>query len=330
MRRIVIHGMGAIGGVVAAALQRSGTQTVGIARGAMLDAVRERGLRLRAPGIDEVVPVPVVAHPTEIEWREDDAVLLCMKSQDTAGALEDLRDAGVAEQAVFCAQNGVENERAALRIFPNVHGVTVMMPALYLDPGEVAVFTEPKLGIFDIGRYPSGTDAADAALAERLEAAGIACFPQEDVMASKYGKLLLNLGNVLQAALGRGMDAAELGEAVRAEAEAVFEAAGISWKAVDANDPRRDHLLRHVDELPGVARQGGSTNQSLLRGAARVETDYLNGEIALLGRLHGVPTPVNAALARIGARMAKEARRPGSFTLDTLRAKIASMTEKCA
>jgi hypothetical protein len=39
---------------------------------------------------------------------------------------------------------------------------------------------------------------------------------------------------------------------------------------------------------------------------------------------------VNAALARIGARMAKEARRPGSFTLDTLRAKIASMTEKCA
>jgi 2-dehydropantoate 2-reductase len=320
--RIVVHGMGAIGGVVAAALCRSGTEAVGIARGAMLSAVRRRGLRLRAPGLDETVAVPVVAHPAEIDWRADDAVLLCVKGQDTAGALEDLRNAGVDRQAVFCAQNGVENERAALRIFPNVHGVTVMMPALYLEPGEVAVFTEPKLGIFDIGRYPRGTDNADAALAGRLEAAGIACFPHQDVMASKYGKLLMNLANVLKAALGPDAESGALGEAVRAEALAVLAAAGIAWNPVDGSDPRRDALLRPVDGLPGVERRGGSTTQSLLRGAARVETDYLNGEIALLGRLHGVPVPVNAALARIGARMAREGRQPGCYTPEGLQAEI--------
>ena len=69
---------------------------------------------------------------------------------------------------------------------------------------------------------------------------------------------------------------------------------------------------RHVDDaeheaaradfrlarLPGQERSGGSTWQSLARGAGSIESDYLNGEIVLLGRLHGVPTPVNAVLQR--------------------------------
>ncbi|MGP1356988.1 ketopantoate reductase family protein [Roseicyclus sp.] len=323
--RVIVHGMGAVGGVVAAALHRSGAEVVGIARGAMLDAVREHGLRLRAPGIDETLPVPVVAHPGEVDWREDDAILLAMKSQDTVLALEALRDAGVMEHPVFCAQNGVENERAALRFFPNVHGVTVMMPAHYLDPGEVAVFTEPKLGIFDIGRYPRGTDAHDRAICALLDAAGIAAFPHEEVMASKHGKLLLNLQNVIQAAAGRAAMKGPLSEAVRREALAVYAAAGIAWEAVDAEDPRREHLLRHHDALEGVARRGGSTSQSLLRGAARLETDYLNGEIALLGRLHDVPVPVNAALAQIGARLAREGHAAGSWAPGTLEAEVAAL-----
>jgi 2-dehydropantoate 2-reductase len=143
-------------------------------------------------------------------------------------------------------------------------------------------------------------------------------------MASKHGKLLLNLMNVLKAALGSAADTGELGAAVRAEAEAVFRAAGIAWDDVGKDDPRRADLIRPVDALPGVERVGGSTIQSLLRGAGSVETDYLNGEIALLGRLHGVPTPVNAALTRIAARMAREGTRPGAYTLQALRDAVAA------
>lgn len=321
---MIVYGVGAVGGVTAAALFASGTEVIGIARGAMLDAVRETGLRLRAPGRDEVVPLPVVAHPGEVDWRADDAVILCMKGQDTEAALMALRAAGLREQPIFCAQNGVANERAALRLFPNVHGITVMMPALYLTPGEVAVFTEPKLGIYDIGRYPRGVDADDEGMAAVLDRAGIACFPREDVMASKYGKLLLNLMNVLKAALGSAADVGELGPAVRAEAETVYRAAGIAWDDVGMEDPRRAELARPVDALPGVERVGGSTVQSLLRGAGSVETDLLNGEIALLGRLHGVPTPVNAALTRIGARLARDGVKPGAYSLEELRAAVAA------
>jgi 2-dehydropantoate 2-reductase len=44
-----------------------------------------------------------------------------------------------------------------------------------------------------------------------------------------------------------------------------------------------------------------------------VETDWLNGEIVLLGRLHGVPTPVNALLQRLANEAARAGRAPESL-----------------
>jgi 2-dehydropantoate 2-reductase len=61
-------------------------------------------------------------------------------------------------------------------------------------------------------------------------------------------------------------------------------------------------------------RSGSSTWQSLARHTGEVETDYLNGEIALLGRLHGVATPVNAALCRLAARVAIDGAGPHALT----------------
>ena len=51
-----------------------------------------------------------------------------------------------------------------------------------------------------------------------------------------------------------------------------------------------------------------------------METDHLNGEVALLGRLHGVPTPVNLALQRLAARAVRDRLAPRSLTADDVRA----------
>ena len=53
--------------------------------------------------------------------------------------------------------------------------------------------------------------------------------------------------------------------------------------------------------------------QSVLRQADSVETDYLNGEIVLLGRLHGVATPVNAHIQALTAHAARHQRDAGPF-----------------
>lgn len=309
--RFIVYGVGAVGGTIAAALALSGQQVAGIARGAQLDAIRKAGLLLRTPERITTAHFPCHGQPSELDWREDDVILLTMKSQDTLSALEHLRAADASSQPVLCVQNGVANERMALRFFPNVYGVTVLMPTDYIVPGEINAFCRPRHGILEIGRYPSGSDDRAATIAAALERANIAAFVDDDVMAGKYGKLRLNLHNVIEAAVGPGSQKDRFAVAVREEAEAVFRAAGIAWRDVGASDPRR--ALMQVRAIGNITRMGGSSSQSLIRGAGSMETDYLNGEIVLLGRLHGVPTPANAWLCDLARRMVAEGLKPASI-----------------
>lgn len=320
--RVIVHGVGAIGGTVAAALSLAGHEVVGIARGAQLDAIRANGLRLLTPSGARVARFDCVADPSEITLRPDDAILLCVKTQHTQAALDQLAAAGVRDQPIFCAQNGVENERLAQRIFANVHGITVILPAEYLAPGEVAAFGAPCNGIFDIGRFPSGAGDEDKALAEMLTGAGIQGFAIPDVMESKYGKLLLNLGNIVGAALGDA-PRKDIVARLAAEGEAVLTAAGIGWADTGLDDPRRAQFMTH-QPVEGAVRIGSSTAQSFARGAGSVETDYLNGEIVLLGRQFGVPTPANAWFANLARRMLRDGMPPGAVSRDEVIAALGS------
>jgi 2-dehydropantoate 2-reductase len=134
-------------------------------------------------------------------------------------------------------------------------------------------------------------------------------------MRWKYRKLVNNLGNSVQALCGRGLDTSEARAALDLltdEGEAVLAAAGID-PVTDAEDDvrRADHLqLRPIGDQP---RAGGSTWQSLARGSG-IETDYLNGEIALLGRLHDIPTPASARIQSLMARANAAKSPPGSMS----------------
>lgn len=321
--RIIVYGIGAVGGTIAAAFCQAGVEVLGIARGAMLEALRTGPLILKHPGGTIRARVPVVGAPSEIEFRAGDLICLTMKSQDTGEALAALRAAGVRDQPIFCLQNGIANEPTALRLFPNVHAVTVMLPAAYTVQGTVVCHGTPKLGLFDIGRFPSGSNAADHAMADAMNSAGMAGFVMDDVMASKRGKLLLNLGNALEASLGRGTERGDWPERVRQEAEDVLTTAGLAWDDVGMDMPRRKKLMQ-MGDVAGEERFGGSTSQSLIRGTGRVETDYLNGEIAWIARMHGLEAPANAFLAHLLAEIAESGASAGALSLDELNARFAA------
>jgi 2-dehydropantoate 2-reductase len=214
------------------------------------------------------------------------------------------------------AQNGVANERTLARWFDGVHGMCVMMPTAHLEPGVVQAHSVAATGILDLGRWPDGTDDVDEELAAALRASRFECVARADIMRWKYRKLLTNLGNAVQALCGAGFRRDDAGSEVlarlHAEAEAVLAAAGIDPVSEAEDDERRaDHL--QLREISGETRAGGSTWQSLARGAG-IETDFLNGEIALLGRRHGVPTPANAALQTLMREAAARGAGPGSMT----------------
>ncbi|MGD0676668.1 MAG: 2-dehydropantoate 2-reductase N-terminal domain-containing protein [Polyangiaceae bacterium] len=285
--RHLIFGVGAVGGVLAARL-----------------------LTLQTPDGDEHVRFPVYRTAAEAGLRSDDVILICTKTQDTASALEQLRRAGAERQPIVCLQNGVENERLALRLFPHVYGVCVMTPAVFLEPGIIRCYARPQPAILDVGRYPEGRDPVAESLAALFTRAGFASEADPAIMKQKYGKLLLNLGNAVQAVLGAHPRAGEFREAVRKEGEAVLRVAGIVPGDAGLSSPRRgDRMLAPVK---GETHPGGSSWQSLARGAGTIETDYLNGEIVLLGRIHAVPTPVNECFARLAQELVRTGAPPGS------------------
>jgi 2-dehydropantoate 2-reductase len=306
--RFVVVGAGAVGGVVGGRLAQHGHDVVLVARGAHRAAMEAEGLLLRDPDGEVRVHPPVVGGLAEAEPGPDDVVLVAVKGQDTATALGDLP----AGTAVACLQNGVDNERRLLRRTPRVYAVPVMLPATHLEPGVVDASSAPTTGILDVGCYPTGVDDTARAIAATFESSSFSSIARPDVMRFKWSKLLLNLGNALEAACGTDGYASPLYEAARVEGRTVIEVAGIDAASDEEDRERRGDLIS-MRRIAGQRRGGGSTWQSLARGSG-VETDYLNGEIALLGRLHGVPTPANARIQALMTEAAGRGSGPGGLT----------------
>jgi 2-dehydropantoate 2-reductase len=310
--RFVVYGAGAVGGVLGGRLAQHGHDVVLIARGAHHDAIRDRGLRVESPDGSVTLSIPVVDNPAALDRGTEDVVLLCMKSQDTEPALVALEAMASPELPVVCVQNGVANERAALRIFANVYGVCVMCPAVHEEPGVVEVNVSPISGILDIGRYPHGVDTLASTLARAFGASTFTAEPRPDIMRWKYAKLLNNLGNAIDALCGPDGRGSELSQRARAEGEACLDAARIARASREEDSARRGNLLQWGGSA-SRSRPGSSSWQSLARGLGSIEADYLNGEIVLLGRLHEVPTPVNEVLRRLANEAARERWAPGSL-----------------
>jgi len=312
--RFVVVGAGAVGGVLGARLHQHGYEVALVARGAHHDAIRDHGLRLVAPEESVVLPIPVFPTASSVGLEPDDVMLLCVKAQDTVAVLDDI--VAVAPDApIVCVQNGVVNERMALRRFERVYGVCVMCPAVHLEPGVVEANAAPVTGILDIGRAPHGVDDIAEAFAAALSESTYSSVARPDIMRWKYGKLLNNLGNAIDALFGRTARNGDLGVRVRAEGEAVLAAAGIDVVTREEDTARRGDMIPWGGRAAST-RAGSSSWQSLARGTGAIEADHLNGEIVLLGRLHGIPTPVNAALQRMANEAARLGTAPGSLSPD--------------
>ncbi|MSQ24122.1 MAG: 2-dehydropantoate 2-reductase [Chloroflexi bacterium] len=322
--RYIIYGAGAVGGVIGSCLFQAGHEVVLIARGPHLDAIKAKGLRFRDVEQEAILPISAVGHPGDIGFRPDDVVILTMKSQDTDRALAELETAGGRACPIICAQNGVENERLAARCFERVYGMCVYIGASYLEPGVVVSRYVPVSATLHTGCYPSGVDDFIAQVAADISTSRMESRPTPRVMDLKYAKLIVNIvSNGLQVLLGDRRDGdayRRLTQRVRSEATTCFEAAGIAYTT--------------PEEFRGQARlapapDGGpreplrtSTLQDMLRGKTTTEVDYLNGEIVLLGRLHGIPTPANRLVRQLVTQVASSGEGVGAYSAEDLEAML--------
>ena len=327
--RYMVLGAGAIGGTLGGHLHRAGREVVLIARPAHATAIGARGLRLVTGDADYRIEVPAVASvAAAAPFGSEDVVLLTCKAQHTVAALGELRAAGAPPTLpIVCCQNAIWNESHAQRVFANVYGAVVFVPGFYLDPGEVINARVGHYGYLELGRYPAGTDALCARVVEDLAAAGFAAAVNPAVMRAKGAKCLGNLANAVAAITGSQRGAETFMTRARDEARRVWRAAGFDFEESEEFDVRRKERYLGSDRWPrdhGPPRQGGSSWQSLLRGAGSIESEFLNGEVVRLGRLLGIRAPYNEVLWRRAERMARDRTPPGRFTIGELTAEAES------
>jgi 2-dehydropantoate 2-reductase len=322
--RFIVYGAGGVGGVVGGRLAQHGHSVALIARGRHYEAVRDRGLRVESPDDVVTLELPVFDRPDHVAFAKNDVVLLAVKSQDTLAALDQLAAVAPSDVPIVCMQNGVANERVALRRFANVYGVFVYCATAHLAPGVVQAWYAPTTGILDIGRYPSGVDDCAQVVAAALRHATFLAEARVDIMRWKYRKLLMNLGNAVDALCGSAASGSTIVAEAEREGVECLNAAAIEFLPEDDGAARRRERDLALRPINGQRRGGGSSWQSLERGTRSIETDYLNGEIVLLGRLSGVPTPVNEVLQQLSRRAAAEGKPPGSMRVEDLSAHLRS------
>jgi 2-dehydropantoate 2-reductase len=314
--RFIIYGAGGIGSIMGGHLARTGHDVVLIGRPGHVAAINKKGLWLITPTGTHILKIPAVTGPDQIDFTDEDIVCLCMKGQDTEGALKDLK-AVTRDVPVFCFQNGVRNEEIAIDYFPRVYGVMVRVGAVYLKDGEVTARRDPP-GWYIIGKYPDGTDDLLETLAGELRSAGYSVRTSPDVMPYKWGKLMANVGNAVGAITnGSWEESMPIYRAVMEESRDIVEQAGIHWIS-------QEQVAKDWPEITAPLRGSlnteaqSSTWQSLARHQGSVETEFLNGEIVRIAAKLGKKVPLNEKLIQISQEMAANHDTPGKYTITEL------------
>jgi len=292
--RIVVLGAGGVGGYFGAKLARAGEDVTFVARGAHLAAIRAAGLRVRSTIEGEAV-VKVAAVEDTTGLPPADVVLLTVKAYGTEAVLERARAVVGPDTAVITLQNGVQSVEAIDRVFGAGHAVG---GAAYIFAviGAPGVIEHRLLGRIAFGEMDGRrTPRAERVLAA-LQKAEIPAELSADIRRVMWEKYLLICAQGGMTALARvptGVLRAHaptwaMYRGLVEEVAAVGRAEGVAL-APDAVDS----VMKAAEGLPPSAYS--SLHHDLVNGKP-LELEALHGHLVRLGRRHGVPTPMAAAV----------------------------------
>lgn len=136
--RFAILGSGAVGGYYGAKLARAGHDVTFIARGAHLQAIRERGLEIRSPALGDFT-VRARAEENTSKVGQVDTVIVAVKAYDNETALPLVEPMRGPDTAVLTLQNGVDsvNELATHVGEAAVVGGTTYIATALAAPGRI-------------------------------------------------------------------------------------------------------------------------------------------------------------------------------------------------
>ncbi|HEY8913610.1 2-dehydropantoate 2-reductase [Lacisediminihabitans sp.] len=314
--RVAVIGAGAVGGTIAALLDRGGHSVDVTARGEHLAAIAANGLRLSGAWGEHTARV----HASSVLTRSPDLAIVTAKAHDAESALR-ANAAMIVGIPVVVVQNGLRSVIVAKRAAPrsDIVGGLALFAASLLSPGQVKVTTA--------GSTYLGGDLLPTLYASRVLGEVMPVTSTGNFEGAQWTKLIVNQVNALPAITGLSAQEVIADRALRAvmtesmrEAVRVGIARGVEFEKLQGLSDRMLHLLVRLPASVGQAlpllmraRMGrtpnpGSTLQSIRRHQP-TEIDYLNGAVVEAGTEVDVATPVNGLLVH----MVHEVERTGEF-----------------
>jgi 2-dehydropantoate 2-reductase len=326
--KIAIIGVGAIGGYVGTRLALAGEDVTFIARGANLEALRSRGIRLvTAEGAEQVVS-RVNATDDYAAAGPQDAVILAMKAHQLEAVASQVPKLFGPETVVIPMQNGIpywyfhgypgELEGTRVQsVDPNgligeqipcerVIGCVVYPAAELVSPGVIRHVEGDR---FPVGE-PDGTASARvAAVSECFIRGGFQAPVLADIRAEIWLKLWGNLTFNPISALSRATLAGicqyppsrAIAAAMMTEAQSVANKLGVTFRV---------SLEKRIAGAEKVGHHKTSMLQDV-EAARTLEIDALLGSVVELARLTDTPTPhidTVYALTKLLAKTLDESR----------------------
>jgi 2-dehydropantoate 2-reductase len=289
--RIALIGAGAVGGYFGGILAHGGADVTIVARGAVLQAIREQGLRIDDVNGDFEAHPRATGDPTSIGFV--DVVLLAVQGWQAPGAIETVRPLMGPDTIVIPLMDGIEapDQLAAAFGRKRVIGGLAVMYGWVLSPGHIRN-TLPDSSI-TIGEFDGHRNGRVAQLQKAFEGAGLTTKIAPDIKASLWQRLLMvgpwsGLGATTRAPLGviRSVpETRELLEGTMREVVAVAQAYGTTLP--------HDSLEQAFAFLDRISPAAIGNMGGILDGRpTELETEV--GVIVRLGRTLGIDVPRHA------------------------------------
>jgi 2-dehydropantoate 2-reductase len=265
-----------------------------VARGAQLDALRSRGLRIASTLLGNLEVPRVLAYSSAADSGRADLVLVCVKTHQTASILDDLAAAVGDDTVLIALQNGVESDEQLAARFGRgrVLPAAVYVGATIDAPGVVSHQAPARISI---GARPGFDEQRLAAIHETLAATGQTVQISPDIQRERWRKLMWNasFNTVSAVTLRTPAELLALPETralivrIMSEVTEVARAIGI--------DLRQSDIEEHLAWTERAAGMRTSTMVDRERGRT-MEADALIGVIVRKGRETGVETPASETL----------------------------------
>ena len=293
--RIAIYGTGGAGGRFGAFLARAGEETVFVARGEHLRAIRENGLILETPEAEiRVRPALATDHPAAA--GPVDAVLLGVKSwqvEESARAMAPLLGP---ETFVVPLQNGVEAADQLAGVLGAQRVLLGMCRTFSFVAAPGRIRSLGRIHTVDFGERDDRHSERAERFLRTLQSAGIQAAIPPDVHVALWQKFLMvvsvgGVGAVEQKPMGELRSDPATRARIRGAMEEILALARA--RGVVLPDGSVDKAMEFIDSL---APDGTSSLQRDIAEGKPSELEAWNGAVVRLGREAGLPTPVHAAI----------------------------------